>query len=743
MEKQMNLKQKEEIEISGMHCASCALKIEDSLKKARGVSSASVNFALEKAFVEYDPGKTGRKELCRIIEKAGYRPVPSAVEKEALKEKEIQNLKARLFISLGFALPLLYVSMGRSAGLPVPVFIVSNSAFLQFLLATPVILAGFQFFTRGFTALFRNRSATMDTLVAMGTGTAYLYSLIISVFIWQGKPGYGPHNLYYEVAGVLIAFILLGRYLEAGAKGRTSDAIKKLMGLKPKTAVLVKEGREIEIPVDGIKEGDVLIVKPGERIPADGEVTEGYSAVDESMLTGESIPVEKTAGSKVTGATVNKTGSFKFRATRVGRDTALAQIIRIVEEAQASKAPVQKLADRISSYFVPAVYVIAVIAFLAWVLTGHSLGFSLKVFISVLVIACPCALGLATPTAVMVGTGLGAQNGILIKNASSLEKAGGIDVVVFDKTGTLTKGVPELTDIISMGSRKENEVLMLAAICEKRSEHPLGEAIMKAAAKRNISVPDPQGFIAIPGRGVTAEYNNGEIILGNAKLLEEKGINVSSLAEETGLLEGQGKTSVFVAVNGSVAGIIAVSDTLKENAAEVIKALKNMRKEIILLTGDNAKTGNAVAQKLGIGWVIPEILPQDKAGEIMKLQKKQMRVAMVGDGINDAPALNQADIGIAIGSGSDIAIESADIVLIRDDLKDVIKALNMSVYVMKKIRQNLFWAFIYNVIGIPVAAGILYPFTGFLLNPMIAGAAMAFSSVSVVSNSLSMRLHKF
>lgn len=733
--------QKVAIGITGMHCASCVLKIEDSLKKVNGVHDVKVNFALGRAYVNFNPQQVSRVDLDNAIVKAGYQPIKKDIERET-REREIRILKRKFFLSLFLAIPLLYVSMGLMVGLPVAEFIKKNIALIQFLLTTPIIFAGYQFYTKGFGAVIKTRTANMDTLVALGTGAAYLYSLFVSIAIWFGNSNYGVRNLYYEVAGVLIAFILLGRYLESIAKGKTSEAIKKLLGLQAKTATVLRDGKEIELPVEEVLVGDVIVVKPGQKIPVDGRVLEGYSSVDESMITGESIPLEKSKGDEVIGATINKTGSFKFEATKVGRDTALAQIIKLVEEAQGSKAPIQELADRISARFVPIVFVVGIGAFLLWLLTGQSFIFALTIFITVLIIACPCALGLATPTAVMVGTGIGAQNGILIKSARSLQLAHKIDTVVFDKTGTLTKGEPELTDVFALTDKSENEVLKLAAIVEKRSEHPLGEAIVKGAKDRGIDIPEAEEFNSITGKGVKARYLGQEILLGNRKLMEEKGIDVKDIEKNLQDLEEQGKTTMIVAINNKIAGLVAVADTLKEYSRKAVQELKRMGKEVVMITGDNSRTGNAIARELGMSKVLAEVLPQDKANEIKKLQEKGRKVAMVGDGINDAPALTQADIGIAIGSGTDVAIESADIVLIKEDLRDVVIGMDLSRYAMKKIKQNLFWAFFYNSVGIPIAAGVLYPFTGFLLNPMIAGAAMAFSSVSVVSNSLLMRRYK-
>ncbi|MFC1658292.1 heavy metal translocating P-type ATPase [Candidatus Omnitrophota bacterium] len=733
------------ISIIDMHCASCVLNIENALSRLPGVVSAKANFASGKAYVEYDPAKTTPEDLRKAVVKAGYTPVEQEGETPDLERKERQReisaLKIKFIVAIVLATPLMYFAMATRLKLPLAGWIKAHMALIQFLLATPIMFAGYQFFSKGITAAVKSKAANMDTLVALGVGAAYLYSLYVSIAIWTGSAAFTMQNLYYEIAGFLIAFILLGKFLEAIAKGKTSEAIKKLMGLTPKTALVFRGGKEIQVSIEEVAAGDILVVKPGQRIPVDGIVTEGHSSVDESMLTGESIPVEKTAGSQVIGATINKTGSFRFKATKVGKDTALAQIIKLVEEAQGSKAPIQELADKISAFFVPAVVLIGILAFIIWLLAGKGFVFALTIFIAVLIISCPCALGLATPTAVMVGTGIAAENGILIKGAQSLQLARQIKALVFDKTGTLTKGEPELTDVIAYNNKKE-EVLSLAASVEKNSEHPLGEAVVKAAQNKHIILKAVNNFESITGKGVSASIENVRILLGNRKLMQERGIDIARAGNDLERLENEGKTVMLIARHKDLIGIVAVADTLKDFSKEAVARLKDMRKEVIMITGDNKRTAEAIARQLGISRVLAEVLPQDKALEIKKLQQEGFKVAMVGDGINDAPALSQADIGIAIGTGTDVAIESADIVLIKDDLRDVVMAMDLSGYAMKKIRQNLFWAFFYNTIGIPVAAGILYPFTGFLLNPMIAGAAMAFSSVSVVSNSLLMRRYK-
>lgn len=735
-------KEKAVLSVSGMHCASCVDTIETALKKIPGVADARVNFSAEKASVEFDPKQTGVEDLRQAIKKAGYgaKELSGDAEKES-REKEIRILKIKFTLSIVLAAPLMYFAMASGMNLPLASWMVDHMAALQFVLCTPIMLAGYQFFTQGFGSLIKTRSANMDTLVALGVGSAYFYSLFVSLAIWTGSGSYSMEDLYYEIAGFLISFILLGKYLESIAKGKTSEAIKKLMGLAPKTAVVFRNNKEEEIPIEEVKVGDIVIVKPGQKVPVDGVVREGHSSVDESMISGESIPVEKTAGASVIGATINKTGSFRFEATKVGKDTVLAQIVQLVEEAQGSKAPVQELADKISAYFVPAVVLIAFAAFGIWLAAGQSFVFALTVAIAVLIIACPCALGLATPTAVMVGTGIGAENGILIKTAQALQIAREINAVVFDKTGTLTKGEPELTDVLGYGLA-EDEVLSLAASIEKSSEHPLGEAIVRGAEQKEITLQNVEKFQSITGKGVSAVIEGEEVVFGSAKLIKESGIDPAPAQKDLEKLQVEGKTVMLIGRSGKLAGIVAVADTLKEYSKEAVAKLKRMGKQVVMITGDNQYTAKAIAQQAGIDRVLAEVLPEDKADEIKNLQKEGLKVAMIGDGINDAPALTQADLGLAIGSGTDVAIEAGDIVLIKDDPRDAVMALDLSRYAMRKIKENLFWAFFYNAAGIPIAAGVLYPFTGFLLNPMIAGAAMAFSSVSVVSNSLLMKRYK-
>lgn len=737
------------IPISGMHCASCAQKIESTLKKLDGTIKTNVNFATENAFVEFDEAITNENEINNAIEQLGYKVIKGKdhdaekfIDREKkTREKEIKDLKKRFIVALIFGIPLLYFGMGWMVGLPVPLIEnVSVQALIQLILTTPVIIVAFKLYTSGLRSLLM-KAPNMDSLIFIGTSAAYLYSIVISLGIWFGIGTYGIGDLYYEIAAFILIFILLGKYLEAITKGKTSEALKKLIGLQAKTAHSIRKGKEVEIPVEEVQVDDIIVVRPGEKIPVDGIIVDGVSAIDEKVITGESMPVTKKKGDKVIGATMNKSGMLKFKATAIGKDTVLAQIIKIVEEAQASKAPIQLLADKISIYFVPAVICIAVLAFAFWFLIiGMPFVFALTILIAVLIIACPCALGLATPTAIMVGTGLGAENGILIKSAEALETTHKLQSIVFDKTGTLTKGEPEVTDLIATNSEKE--LLRIAAIAEKGSEHPIGEAIVKNAKEKKIKISEASSYETITGKGIKAKYLGKWILVGNRIFIKDNKLSIEKLEEKVKILETEGKTVVMVAFGKKVIGVIAVADTLKEFSKEAVEQLHKMNKEIIMITGDNERTADAIAKQVGIDSVLAQVLPGDKAKEIKKLQKEGKIVAAVGDGINDAPMLAQADIGIAIGSGTDVAMETGDIILIKDDLRDVVTAIDLSGYTMKKIKQNLFWAFFYNSVGIPIAVGILYPFFGFLLNPMIAAAAMAFSSVSVVSNSLLMKKYK-
>lgn len=741
------------IPIGGMTCAACANRIEKALSKIQGVSKASVNLATERATVEYDPELVRLSAIRQVIEKAGYKALDienkNTVDQDKIrKEKEIKTLWTKFIVAAALGLPLLYLAMAPMipwVSLPVPAFLNPMEhpltyAVTQIVLVAPIIIAGYRFYTVGFKALLQ-RSPNMDSLIAIGTSAAVLYSLYTTYKIASGHSDTAHEGLYFETAGVIIALILLGKSLEAVSKGKTSEAIKKLMGLAPKTAIVIHEGEEIEVPIDQVEIGDVILVKPGDKIPVDGQVTEGHTSIDESMLTGESIPVDKKAGDKVYAASINKNGMIKFKATKVGEDTALAQIIKLVEDAQSSKAPIAKMADIVSGYFVPIVVAVAVISFAAWLIGGQSIVFALTIFISVLVIACPCALGLATPTAIMVGTGKGAENGILIKGGEALETAHKINTIVFDKTGTITQGRPEVTDIITASDITKNRLLQMAASGEKGSEHPLGQAIVRGAEKENLEFIQVNDFKAIPGYGIEVNIDGIGTLIGNRKLMDERNIPLGELEPESDILAGQGKTPMYVAMEGKISGIIAVADVVKQSSAKAIKKLQSMGIEVVMITGDNRKTAETIAKQVGVDKVLAEVLPQDKSDEVKKLQAKGKKVAMVGDGINDAPALAQADIGIAIGSGTDVAMESADIVLMRSDLMDVPTAIHLSKSTIRNIKQNLFWAFGYNVAGIPIAAGVLHLFGGPLLNPIFAAAAMSLSSVSVLTNAL--RLKRF
>lgn len=730
--------------VEGMTCAVCAGRVEKVTKKVEGVQDSVVNLTTEKMSITVDDDIVTYGDIKRVVEKAGYKLVREE-EKENTEKKlsDKDKLFRRLIFSCIFTIPLLIVTMGHMVGMPLPKIIdpmvnPMNFAAFQIILTVPVMAIGYKFYLIGFKNLIK-LSPNMDSLIAVGTSAAFIYSVFGMYKIAIGNTSYAMH-LYFEAAVTILTLITLGKYLEAISRGKTSEAIKKLMGLAPKTATIIRDDKESVIPIDEVIVGDVILVKPGEKLPVDGQVIEGATAIDESMLTGESIPVEKAVGSNVIGASINKTGFIKYKATKVGKDTALAQIIKLVEDAQGSKAPIAKMADVISAYFVPIVIGLAIFSAIAWLIAGETPVFALTIFISVLVIACPCALGLATPTAIMVGTGKGAENGVLIKGGEALEITHKINTIVFDKTGTITEGKPVVTDIISRG--KEKEVLLaLAASAEKGSEHPLGEAIVREAIEKNIELKSLEKFNAIPGHGIEVVIENQSILLGNLKLMKEKSINIDELRVESDRLANEGKTPMFIAINNSLEGIIAVADTVKPSSIDAIKELHNMGIKVAMITGDNKKTAEAIAKQVGIDIVLSEVLPKDKANEVKKLQGKNNKVAMVGDGINDAPALAQADIGIAIGSGTDVAIESADIVLMRSDLMDVIVAIKLSKATIRNIKQNLFWAFGYNVLGIPVAMGVLHIFGGPLLNPMIAAAAMSLSSVSVLANAL--RLKKF
>ncbi|MDR1764870.1 MAG: cadmium-translocating P-type ATPase [Lachnospiraceae bacterium] len=724
--------------VGGMTCAACSARVTKAIQKLSGVSDVNVNFATEKATFSYDPDVVRVSDVKAAIVKSGYKILDamSADEDKARKERAIRILWTKFIVSALFALPLLYIAMAPMitvVKLPFPMAIRPmmqplRYALVEVALVIPCIAVGYRFYTVGYKALFM-RAPNMDSLIAVGTTAAVLYSLWNTWLIWKGNH-HAVDSLYFESAGVIITLILLGKSLEARAKGRTGDAIKKLMGLQPKTAIIIVDGAEKEIAIDDVEIGDVILVKPGAKIPVDGVVVLGQSAVDESMLTGESIPVDKKEGDKVYAATINANGALRFRAEKIGSETALAQIIKLVEDAQGSKAPIAALADKVSGVFVPIVITIAVIAGVAWFVATGSLERALTIFVSVLVIACPCALGLATPTALMVGTGKGAENGILIKGGEALETAHKVETIIFDKTGTITEGKPRVTDVIG-----PEGLVGMAASVEKLSEHPLGLAVVEAAAEAGVDVAEATGFESVTGMGVQARVGGKLVKVGRAAYADAD----KAIGDQ---LAGEGKTPLFVSVDDVYAGVIAVADTVKPSSKSAIEKLHKLGVSVAMITGDNAKTAAAIARQVGIDTVLAEVLPQDKADEVKKLQGGGKRVAMVGDGINDAPALAQADVGIAIGSGTDVAMESADIVLMRSDLNDVATALKLSKATIRNIKQNLFWAFGYNVIGIPVAAGLLYIFGGPLLNPIFAAAAMSLSSVSVLTNALRLKTFK-
>ncbi len=720
-----------ELKITGMSCASCVAKVEKKLNELEGVSAA-VNLATEKANIKFNNELITEEEIVKAIENLGFGAKLSKDisedEENKLKEKEIKSLKLSLIISALLSIPLVSAMFFNMLNINNDLAKLLHNPIFQLILATPVqFVIGSRFYKNAYYSL-KAKSANMDVLIAMGTSAAYFFS-IYNAFI-KGN----TMELYFEASAVIITLILMGKYMEAVAKGKTSEAIKKLMGLQPKTATIIKDGKEITISIEEVKISDVVVVKPGEKIPVDGVVVEGNSSVDEAMITGESLPIEKKVGDFVIGATINKFGTLKFEATKIGKDTTLSQIIKMVEDAQGSKAPIQKIADKVSGVFVPIVIIIAVLTYIGWSIAGDST-MGLISAVAVLVIACPCALGLATPTAIMVGTGKGAENGILIKGGEHLETAHKINVVVLDKTGTITKGEPSVTDIISLNSFSEDEILKLAGICEKASEHPLGASIYKYAKDKFGTIQDAEKFEAIVGRGVYGKVESYEIYVGTRKLMKEKNIEINNIEDKISTLENQGKTSMLMAVNNKVVAIIAVADTIKDTSKEAINQLQKLGLKVYMMTGDNERVAKAIGKQVDITNILAEVLPENKAEEVSKLKKEGNIVAMVGDGINDAPALVTADIGMAIGTGTDIAIEAADITLMRGDLTTIPVAIKLSKKTMVKIKQNLFWAFIYNIIGIPFAIFGL-------LNPMIAGGAMAFSSVSVVTNSLSLKKFK-
>jgi P-type Cu+ transporter len=741
------------------------LPLERHLKSLQGVTDAAFNLGTMEVRVDYRPGRTDPQAIRAAIEELGY-DVRNAYRDGLLatgagadkaedhaRREEYENLRKKFWVAAILSLPVLIIAMshGRIGALDFP-----GVTWLQLLLTTPVVLyCGAQFY-RGAWAALRHRAADMNTLIAIGTGTAYLYSVAATVAPrafagavsaarmagMDGAQGMSVPPVYFEAASVIIALILLGRMLEARAKGRTSDAIRQLMKLQPQTARVVRDGEEAEVQIDAVAQGDIVQVRPGEKIPVDGVVRDGRSAVNESMLTGESLPVEKGPGEEVFGGTLNLTGTFRFEATKVRRDTALQQIVRMVQDAQGSKAPIARLADVISGIFTPVVLCVAIATFAAWFVLAPSevrLTMAIVSFVSVLIIACPCALGLATPTAIMVGTGRGAEHGVLIKGGESLETAHKLDTIVLDKTGTITRGKPVLTDFVAIGGSSEQRVLHFAAGAEKGSEHPLGGAIVRAAVDRQIEVADPSDFRALPGSGVVARVDGKDVLIGNSDLMSQHGVTLGDAGAKAEQLEAEGKTAMFTAIDGELAGILAVADEVKPEAENAVAELKQMGLDVVMITGDNKRTADSIARQVGITRVLAQVLPAQKAEEVARLQAEKRKVGMVGDGINDAPALARADVGIAIGTGTDVAIEASDITLLRGDLRGVVTAIALSRATIRTVKQNLFWAFIYNVIGIPLAAGALYPLTGWLLSPVIASAAMSMSSVSVVTNSLRLR----
>lgn len=743
--------------VKGMTCAACVSAVERVLRELYGVVNVTVNLAAEKASIEYVPTIVSFEDFKRVVTEAGYSAeqiTEEFIDREQIKrEREYRVLKRQFVVSAIITAPIIIGSM-----LKIPIL---SNWYLLFLLATPVqFWSGMRFHKAALSAL-RHRTTNMNTLISIGTTSAYVYSLVATfiphVFF---RGGITPH-VYFDTSATIITLILLGRMLEARAKEKTSEAIRKLMGLQARTAIVLRDGIEKEVPIEELIVGDIVIVRPGEKIPVDGEVVEGYSTVDESMLTGESLPVEKTNGDKVFGGTINKAGSFKIRAVKIGKETALAQIIRLVEEAQGSKAPIQRLADKIASIFVPTVIGIAVVTFFVWFVFGPKPSFTIALmnFIAVLIIACPCALGLATPTAIMVGTGKGAERGILIRDAEALELSHKIQAVILDKTGTITKGEPEVVEIMCTDGMSPDLMLQIAASAEKLSEHPLGQAIVRKAIEKGLEISEPIDFIAIPGGGIKAKVSSQlkrrsstdirefdtqhnefyTVLIGNESMMNKEGIDISTVKTLSDKISTEAKTPVFIAVNDEIKAVFSIADTIKEGSVEAIELLKSIGIEVIMLTGDHQNTANAIAKQVGINRFFADVLPAEKVEVVKKIKSEGKITAMVGDGINDAPALAEADVGIAIGTGTDIAIEASDITLIKGNLKSVVDAIKLSKFTIKTIKQNLFWAFFYNVVGIPVAAGLLYPFGGPLLNPMIASAAMAFSSVSVVSNSLRLK----
>lgn len=738
--------------VRGMSCASCVRRVERALESLEGVVEASVNLATERATVRYIPETVTPGHISQAVKKAGYEALfyGSAEEKQATdrdkeaREKEIRELKTKFAMGASLAIPVFLLAYWEDLGFeslfPLPK---SLNFLIQFCLQTPIqFWVGWQFYSGAWKSA-KHGSADMNTLIAIGTSAAYLYSILATFFPGIFEAEGLVVAVYFDTAAAIIVLILMGRLLEARAKGQSSEAIRKLMGLQPKKARILRRGEEVDVPLEDVKIGDMVVVRPGERIPVDGIVRQGRSTVDESMITGEPLPVDKSVGDEVIGGTINRSGSLIFEATKVGKDTVLAQIVRMVQEAQGTKPPIARMADKIASWFVPAVVAIAIATFIIWLLAGPqpSLNYALVNLVSVLIIACPCALGLATPTSIMVGTGKGAQEGVLIRSGEALEIAHRIQVLVMDKTGTLTKGQPMVTDIIPLGGRTRKEVVLYAASAERNSEHPLAEAIVRKAKEEGLKLLPAEDFIALEGKGIQGRVDGRPILVGSLSLIEENGMDVEPLKELAGSLSSQGRSFMFIGIDGEPAGIIALADTLKENSREAVGSLRRMGIEVVMVTGDNKATAESVAREVGIEKVVAGVLPQDKVMEIKRLQAQGKVVGMVGDGINDAPALAQADVGIAIGTGTDIAMESADIILMRGDLRAVVTAISLSRATMRNIKQNLFWAFAYNAILIPIAAGALFPFTGILLNPMFAAAAMGLSSITVVSNAL--RLKRF
>lgn len=744
--------------IEGMSCAACSSAVERVTRKLEGVTESSVNLTTAKMTISYDEAKVTPEHIMDKVKRAGFSALPVPEEREGMSDEEenfakqeesLKKSKKQLIIAACFAVPLLYLAMGHMVPFPLPVpDIISmhhnpvNFALLQLILTIPILICGRRFFIVGFRSLFKG-NPNMDSLVAIGTGSAFVYSLFMTVKAFTDISG--VHYLYYESAAVVITLVMLGKYMEGRSKGKTSDAIRKLMELAPDTAILFENGEEREVPTAEIRVGQHILIKPGSRIPLDAAVVNGSSSVDESMLTGESIPVEKTKGDSLIGGSMNYNGAMEAEVLHVGKDTTLSKIVKMMEDAQGKKAPISKLADQVAGYFVPAVMAIAVVASLLWLFAGRKdIAFVLSIFVAILVIACPCALGLATPTAIMVGTGVGAGHGILIKSGEALEIGHKVDTVVLDKTGTITEGKPKVTDLIPSGVFGEEELLWTAASCEQMSEHPLGEAIVAAARERNISLSRPEQFESVTGSGITAVLKSRNVQIGNAKMLKNLSDmeNASEVEAQSAVYASQGKTPMFVSVDGAFAGIVCVADTIKETSVHAVDKLKSLGIQVYMLTGDNKKTAEYIGKEAHIDNVIAEVLPGDKANVVSDLQSRGKVVMMVGDGVNDAPALVQADVGTAIGSGSDIALESGDIVLMKSDLMDVYRAIKLSRATIRNIKQNLFWAFFYNSLGIPVAAGLLYVFGGPLLSPMFAGFAMSLSSVCVVSNALRLKTVK-